>query len=51
LDASVPGTTELRYLMGTGPSVDTLPPLRARRLDCAALLALYNRIMLTFDAI
>jgi hypothetical protein len=30
--------TELRYLMGT-PSVDTLPPLRARRLDWAALLA------------
>jgi hypothetical protein len=27
------------YLMGTGPSVDTLPPLRARRLDWAALLA------------
>ncbi len=30
---------ELRYLMGTGPSVDTLPTLRARRLDWAALLA------------
>jgi phosphoribosyl-dephospho-CoA transferase len=30
---------ELRYLMGTGPSVGILPPLRARRLDWAALLA------------